>query len=214
MDKKLDLSEFVNEVVEPQKPVKKTTLKSVVNEDNDNEPMTVKQANALSQDIKRLADMAADMSSVLLKEDGTLVDLSDKAGREKLMKSVNLNTDLASQILKAIPSAVTAELSEKDRNLMERFYKDRKTYALTLLLCVLMTGLLMGIALYGIASNKIRSRELEEWYQENRSAIDFGNFVREEKPSMWNYWHSGRCQQNVTVRDSIYQSHLSRGWKQ
>ena len=98
MDKKLDLSEFVNEVVEPQKPVKKTTLKSVVNEDNDNEPMTVKQANALSQDIKRLADMAADMSSVLLKEDGTLVDLSDKAGREKLMKSVNINTDLASQI--------------------------------------------------------------------------------------------------------------------
>ena len=96
MDKKLDLNEFVNEVVEPQKPVKKTTLKSVVSEDNDNEPMTTKQANALSQDIKRLADMVADMSSVLLKEDGTLVDLSDRVGREKLTKSVNLNTDLAS----------------------------------------------------------------------------------------------------------------------
>lgn len=204
MDKKLDLSEFVNEVVEPQKPVKKTTLKSVVKEDNDNGPMTAKQANALSQDIKRLADMAADMSSVLLKEDGTLVDLSDRSGREKLTKSVDLNTDLASQILKAIPSAITAELGEKDRNLMERFYKDRKTFALTLLFCILMTGLLMGIALYGIANNKIRSRELEEWYQENRTAIDFGNFVREEKPSMWNYWHSGRWQQNVAVRDTIH----------
>lgn len=132
-----------------------------------------------------------------------LVDLSDKAGREKLMKSVNINTDLASQILKAIPSEVSAELSEKDRNLMERFYKDRKTYALTLLFCILMTGLLMGIALYGIANNKIRSSELEEWYQKNRTAIDFGNFVREEKPSMWNYWHSGRWQQSVSVRDSI-----------
>ena len=75
---------------------------------------------------------------------------------------------------------------------MERFYKDRKTYALTLLFCILMTGLLMGIALYGIANNKIRSSELEEWYQKNRTAIDFGNFVREEKPLMLNYWHSGR----------------------
>ena len=72
----MDLSELGNELVEPQKPERNTTLKSVVSEDNDNEPMTAKQANALSQDIKRLADMVADMSSVLLKEDGTLVDRS------------------------------------------------------------------------------------------------------------------------------------------
>jgi hypothetical protein len=203
MDKKMDLSELGNEVVEPQSPERKTTLKSVVSEDNDYEPMTAKQANALSQDIKRLADMVADMSSVLLKEDGTLVDLSDRTGREKLTKSVKLNTELGTKMMKAIPSAVTAELCENDRQLMEKFYKDRKAYARTLMFSILMTGLLMGIALYGIASNKIRSGELEKWYRENRNAIDFGNFIRQESPSTWNYWHSGRWQRNVAVRDSI-----------
>lgn len=203
MDKKMDLSELGNEVVEPQSPKRKTTLKSVVSEDNDNEPMTIKQANALSQDIKRLADMVADMSSVLLKEDGTLVDLSDRAGRERLTKSVKLNTEMDAKMMKAIPSSVTAELCEKDRNLMERFYKDRKAYARTLMFCILMTGLLMGIALYGIASNRIRSRELEKWYRENRTAIDFGNFIRQESPSIWDDWHSGRRQHNETVRGSI-----------
>lgn len=206
MDKKMDLSELGNEVVEPQGSERKTTLKSVVSEDNDNEPMTAKQANALSQDIKRLADMVADMSSVLLKEDGTLVDLSDRAGREKLAKSVKLNTELGAKMMKAIPSAVTAELCDKDRNLMERFYKDRKAYARTLMFSILMTGLLMGIALYGIASNRIRSSELEKWYKENRTAIDFGNFIRQESPSTWNYWYSGRWQRDVAVRDSIQHS--------
>lgn len=206
----MDLSELGNEVVEPQGPERKTTLKSVVSEDNDNEPMTTKQANALSQDIKRLADMVADMSSVLLKEDGTLVDLSDRAGRERLAKSVKLNTELGNKMMKAIPSSVTAELCEKDRNLMERFYKDRKAYARTLMFSILMTGLLMGIALYGIASNRIRSRELEKWYQENRNAIDFGNFIRHESPSTWNYWHSGRWQDDVAVRDSISQTHPTK----
>jgi len=208
MDKNLDLTELGGEVVEPKKPTKRTTLKSVVSEDNDNEPMTAKQANALLQDIRRMADMTADMSSVLLNEDGTIVDISDKAGREKLTKSINLNTELGARMMKAIPSGVTAELCENDRQLMERFYKDRKNYARTLLFCILMAGLLMGIALYGIASNRIRSGELDEWYQENRSAIDFGNFVRQENPSLWKYWHSGRWQRNVEVRDSISQSRL------
>lgn len=198
------------EVVEPKKPTKRTTLKSVVSEDNDNEPMTAKQANALLQDIRRMADMTADMSSVLLNEDGTLVDISDKTGREKLTKSINLNTELSARMMKAIPSGVTAELCENDRQLMERFYKDRKNYARTLLFCILMAGLLMGIALYGIASNRIRSGELDEWYQENRSAIDFGNFVRQENPSLWKYWHSGRWQRNVEVRDSITQRNLMK----
>ena len=199
----MDLSELGNEVVEPQRPERKTTLKSVVSEDNDNEPMTAKQANALSQDIKRLADMVADMSSVLLKEDGTLVDLSDRAGRERLAKSVKLNTEMGAKMMNAIPSAVTAELCENDRQLMEKFYKDRKAYARTLMFSILMTGLLMGIALYGIASNRIRSSELEKWYKENSTAIDFGNFIRQESPSTWNYWHSGRWQRDVAVRDSI-----------
>ena len=210
MDKNLDLTELGGEVVEPKKPTKRTTLKSVVSEDNDNEPMTAKQANALLQDIRRMADMTADMSSVLLNEDGTLVDISDKTGREKLTKSINLNTELSARMMKAIPSGVTAELCENDRQLMERFYKDRKNYARTLLFCILMAGLLMGIALYGIASNRIRSGELDEWYQENRSAIDFGNFVRQENPSLWKYWHSGRWQRNVEVRDSITQRNLMK----
>ena len=210
MDKKMDLSELGNEVVEPQRPERKTTLKSVVSEDNDNEPMTVKQANALSQDIKRLADMVADMSSVLLKEDGTLVDLSDKLGRERLAKSVKLNTELGVKMMKAIPSAVTAELCENDRNLMGKFYKDRKAYARTLMFCILMTGQLMGIALYGIANNRIRSGELEKWYRENRTAIDFGNFVRQESPSIWDDWHSGRWQHNETVMDSIHHSNQTK----
>ena len=199
----MDLSELGNEVVEPQGTDRKTMLKSVVSEDNDNAQMAAKQVNELSQDIKRLADMVADMSSVLLKEDGTLVDLSDRVGRERLTKSVKLNTELGAKMMKAIPSSVTAELCENDRNLMERFYKDRKAYARTLMFCILMTGLLMGIALYGIASNRIRSEELEKWYQENRNAIDFGNFIRQESPSTWNYWHSGRWQRDVAVRDSI-----------
>ncbi len=210
MDKNLDLTELGGEVVEPKKPAKRTTLKSVVSEDNDNEPMTAKQANALLQDIRRMADMTADMSSVLLNEDGTLVDISDKAGREKLTKSINLNSELSARMMKAIPSGVTAELCENDRQLMERFYKDRKNYARTLMFCILMAGLLMGIALYGIASNRIRSGELDEWYQENRSAIDFGNFVRQENPSLWKYWHSGRWQRNVEVRDSITQRNLMK----
>ena len=62
----------------------------------------------------------------------------------------------------------------------------------------------MGIALYGIASNRLRSRKLEEWYQENSTAIDFGNFVKEVKPSMWNYWQSGKWSHDVVVRDSMH----------
>ena len=210
MDKKFNSSELGNKVVEPNYPVRKTTLKSVVCEDNDNEPMTTKQANALSQDIKRVADMITGLCNVLLKEDGTLVDLCDRAGREKLTKSVKLYTELGAQMMKAIPSSVSAELCDKDRNLMERFYKDRKKYALTLIFSILMTGILMGIALYGIANNRIQSRELDEWYQENRNAIDFGNFIRQESPSIWDYWHSGRWQDDVAVRDSISQTHPTK----
>ena len=154
--------------------------------------------------------MITDLCNVLLKEDGTLVDLCDRAGREKLTKSVKLYTELGAQMMKAIPSSVSAELCDKDRNLMERFYKDRKKYALTLLFSVLLTGLLMGIALYGFASNRIRSRELDEWYLENRNAIDFGNFIRQESPSIWDYWHSGRWQDDVAVRDSISQTHPTK----
>lgn len=212
MDKKLDLNGVGNEVVEPGKPTRETTLKSVVDEDNDNGPMTARQANALLQDIKRLADMTADMGSVLLKEDGTLVDLSDREGRERLAESVNLNTELGTRMMKAIPSGVTAELCEKDRNLMERFYKDRKTYVITLISSAIITGMFMCIALFGIVSSKNRSGELEEWYRENRTAIEFGYFIRQENPSLWRYWQSGRWQHDVAVRDSIHRSHLMKEW--
>ena len=210
MDKKLDLSGVGNEVVEPGNPTRKTTLKSVVDEDNDNGPMTARQANALLQDIKRLADMTADMGSVLLKEDGTLVDLSDRAGRERLAESVNLNTELGTRMMKAIPSSVTAELCDKDRNLMERFYKDRKTYVLTLISSAIITGMLGCIALFGIVSNRNRLGELEEWYLENRTAIEFGYFIRQESPSLWEYWQSGSWRYDVAVRDSIHRSHLKK----
>lgn len=208
----MDLSGVGHEVMDSGNPTRKITLKSVVDEDNDNGPMTVKQANALLQNIKRLTDMTADMGSVLLKEDGTLVDLSDRAGRERLERSVNLNTELGTRMMKAIPSSVTAELCEKDRNLMERFYKDRKTYALTLISSAIITGMLMCIALFGILSNKNRSGELEEWYRENRTAIEFGYFIRQENPSLWKYWQSCRWQHDVAVRDSIHRSHLKKEW--
>lgn len=207
----MDVSGLGNEVVEPGSPTRKTTLRSVVDEDNDNGPMTVRQANALLQDIKRLADMTADMGSVLLKEDGTLVDLSDRAGRERLERSVNLNTELGARMMKAIPSSVTAELCDRDRNLMERFYKDRKTYVITLISSAIITGMLMCVALFGIVSNRNRSGELEEWYLENRTAIEFGCFIRQENPSLWKYWQSGRWRHDVTVRDSIHRSHLMKG---
>lgn len=208
----MDLSGLGNEVVEPGKPTGKTTLKSVVDEDNDNGPMTARQANALFHNIKRLADMTADMASVLLKEDGTLVDLSDRAGRERLERAVNLNTELGTRMMKAIPSSVTAELCDRDRNLMERFYKDRKTFVLTLISSAIITGMLMCVALFGIVSNRNRSGELEEWYRENRTAIEFGYFIRQESPSLWEYWQSGRWQHDVAVKDSIHRSHLMKGW--
>jgi hypothetical protein len=212
MDKKLDLNGVGNEAVEPGNPTRKTTLKSVVDEDNDNGPMTARQANALLQDIKRLADMTADMGSVLLKEDGTLVDLSDREGRERLERSVNLNTEMGTRMMKAIPSSVTAELCDKDRNLMERFYKDRKAFILTLLSSAIITGMLTCVALFGIVSNRNRSGELEEWYRENRTAIEFGYFIRQEDPSLWKYWQSGRWKDDVAVRDSIHRNHLMKGW--
>lgn len=212
MNKKLDLSGVGNEVIDSGNPTRKTTLKSVVDEDNDNGPMTARQANALLQNIKRLADMTADMGCVLLKEDGTLVDLSDRAGRERLERAVNLNTELGTRMMKAIPSSVTAELCDRDRNLMERFYKDRKTFVLTLISSAIITGMLMCVALFGIVSNRNRSGELEEWYRENRTAIEFGYFIRQESPSLWEYWQSGRWQHDVAVKDSIHRSHLMKRW--
>ena len=89
----------------------------------------------------------SEICSAYLCEDGTLRDFADRAGREAMTASVLSNTDVLltaindftafkNELLKIIPEKVEANLSEKHEALLEKFYKHRIYYILSLVFSI------------------------------------------------------------------------------
>lgn len=155
-----------------------------------------------------ITDTIESFCNVMLTPDGRPVDISDKTGRAKLQASVAANSAVleevkhtlagaTSKIQAAIPAHIEARFSEEDRNAISSFYKDKRKHYIYLWCGVFLAGVLFMLAIFGSVAYNRKAAKLDNWYEEQKEAIDFGNFMKENNPRTLRSWKTGEWKQEV-----------------
>lgn len=192
------------------------------------EELTKEQEKDMKELIYEFRDTITALFGILMLSNGKLVDFSDREGRKQLKDSLVVfkgrmekafsdasldNQGYAEKIAKAIPKKVTAEFVEKDRKRMDwlkRYWRYLVATRIIITLCFCGMFYMLGNK-FGKAEQ--RSTELQSWYADNRNAMDFGNYLKENETQIYEYWRTGRWQKDKNLRDSIHQVKKMRNWK-
>lgn len=192
------------------------------------EKLTKEQEKDVKELIYEFRDTISSLFGILMLPNGKLVDFSDKDGRQQLKDSLlvfkttmetaisnaNLaNKEYADQIAKAIPKKIDAELVDKDReriDWLKRYWKYSVVSRILVILC--FCGMFFAVGAKFGETNQ-RSTDLQSWYEDNRDALDFGNYLKENNPKSYESWHSGRWKSDKALRDSINKANKYSEWK-
>lgn len=217
-----NLNDYINDVdslnVENQ-----TSLKDVTGKQR--EELKKEEEMDLKENILWLKDMSLSLFGLMMRPDGKPVDFSDKEGREKqtntlavikeqiagLISQADLNNqDYATQISGAIPKKIEAEFSAEDRKRidgLQRYWKCVVTFFATSIASFIIGGCVLC---YYVGDFNKRSATLKSWYVDNKNAIDFGTYLKDNEPKIYEYWQSGRWQRDKALRDSVNKARKMR----
>ena len=166
----------------------------------------------LTHSVDDLTGVTTGLGNTLTNPDGSVIDISDKAGRQKDRQVLeNIQTQI-NAILGRVPSSVQAEVCEEARSRLDKTLLYFKHERWLLIFLFVVVGFLFGSLCMALNDTRVRSNELEAWYLDQRNAICFGHYLREHNPKLYEYWYSGRRQQNVARKDSIVKAHLYKRW--
>ena len=185
--KKADLDRVIRRVAESVKSMEESSL-------------------ANKENAERMYDLATEICNAYLNEDGTPRDFADREGRNALMDSIKANTRelekvkknftaFKDELLSRIPDHVEARLCDEHAALLDRFYKHRVYYILTLVLLTVSAACL-GIG-WMMKSNEYTNKAKEyerliqradRWEKANKDAIDFGTYMRKNNPNTFRRW--------------------------
>lgn len=177
------------------------------NENDDENSAVQESAKVLQESAKIASDSVNALADALLEPDGTLKDISDKKGREKLIESIdevkaridNLVKDIngiPKKIEKAIPSRVNAVLCDEDRKRFDGFQFRQFKMFLGIIIACFVLGIMGGSTLYTYFRNSNREDYLKQTQQDQQEIIDFGNDIRNHYPKTFDTWKEKRHKAN------------------
>lgn len=159
-------------------------------------------------------------ASAFLNNDGYLVDVSDKAGRardRRFVLGVQSNIkDAIAEMNKRTEKLCRAHFAEEDKAQLEKLnghfrYAFRWLFGACLVASLFfITGIVMMVKAHSYKN------DVEQWYATSYNAINFGEFIREHDPSLYELWYSGDWEKMVKDKakeDSIRKRHDYKNWK-
>ena len=137
-----------------------------------------------------------------LREDGTPRDFSDHEGREAMKANIQENTDILltaindftafkNELLKSIPEKVEANLSQKHEALLEKFYKQRIYYILSLVFSIAFGTCFTVLFCFRNAQLGDKVKEVEQQKKDYQEFMNWGHYMKEKNPNSWKKWESG-----------------------
>lgn len=159
-------------------------------------------AQIVREDTDRIHDLNTEICSAYLCEDGTPRDFADRAGREAMTASVLNNTDVLltaindftafkDELLKSIPEKVEANLSKKHEALLEKFYKHRIYYILSLVFSIAFGTCFTVLFWFRNAQLGDKVKEVEQQKKDYQEFVNWGHYMKEKNPNSWQKWESG-----------------------
>ena len=144
----------------------------------------------------------SEICSAYLCEDGTPRDFADRAGREAMTASVLNNTDVLltaindftafkDELLKSIPEKVEANLSQKHEALLEKFYKHRIYYILSLVFSIAFGTCFTVLFWFRNVQLGDKVKEVEQQKKDYQEFVNWGHYMKEKNPNSWKKWESG-----------------------
>ena len=159
-------------------------------------------AQIVREDTNRIHALNMEICSAYLCEDGTPRDFADHAGREAMTASVLNNTDVLltaindftafkNELLKSIPEKVEANLSKKHETLLEKFYKQRIYYILSLVFSIAFGTCFTVLFWFRNAQLGDKVKEMEQQKKDYQEFVNWGHFMKERNPKTWKKWENG-----------------------
>ena len=143
-----------------------------------------------------------EICSAYLREDGTPRDFSDHEGREAMKANIQENTEILltaindftafkNELLKSIPEKVEANLSQKHEALLEKFYKQRIYYILSLVFSIAFGTCFTVLFCFRNAQLGDKVKEVEQQKKDYQKFVNWGHYMKEKNPNSWRKWESG-----------------------
>lgn len=224
---KIETDEWDNGIEDDLSPSKKS-LDDIVDADKKELGINKSDIERLiqaSEEMRRAAEqiigIGQDFCSLFVTETGQLKDFTDKEGRKNLQKAVeNLQKQvdgieptmhdheertkaLCQETLHAIPSEITTQFCKQDRTRLDFFQDKLNKYGKAVIVGLVITGIVLGIAMYIGAINTKYANELKEIENENAQALEFGKFMRENNPKTWNRWQQTHSPSNFSQENNF-----------
>lgn len=152
-----------------------------------------------------MADAYKGFTKMFCDEDGFLIDLTDKAGRDRdrqFMLSLQSRLDASVQrIEQDMQRHYTAELQPKDAQRFETLNKNFEISRYWVFgSCFLGAAfLILGLFLCIHASNE--KNEMEEKYKELSTMAAFGNYINECAPRTFRAWQNATTEKRGSVKN-------------
>lgn len=166
----------------------------------------------LTESVDNLSDITTGLGNTMTNADGSVIDISDKAGRQADRRYMKETKDRINEVLGKVPEGVDATLCDDDRKRMDKVLDYFKTSRWLQNFLFVVNGILFGILCMQLNDARVRSNELEYWYIDQRDAICFGHYIREHDKHLYEYWYTGRWQRNEAYKDSVEKAHLYKRW--
>ena len=137
-----------------------------------------------------------EICSAYLRENGTPRDFSDHEGREAMKANIQENTDILltaindftafkNELLKSIPEKVEANLSQKHEALLEKFYKQRIYYILSLVFSIAFGTCFTVLFWFRNAQLGDKVKEVEQQKKDYQKFVNWGHYMKEKNPNSW-----------------------------
>lgn len=169
--------------------------------------VTDKEIETITKSTQLMADVFKAFTKMLCDDDGFLIDISDKKGRERdhqFMLSLQSRMDASMQrIEQDMQRHYTAELQPKDA---QRFETLNRNFNITRYWmfgsCFLGAAfLILGLFLCAHASSE--KDEMEEKYNELSSMADFGSYVSKRAPITFQAWQNATPERRDSVKNGL-----------
>lgn len=184
---------------------RKNGIEGIAESINDSMKSIGESVQSIREDTERIHDLNTEVCSAYLMEDGTPRDFSDREGRQAMSANISNNTkaledtktefvNFKDELLRKIPDHIDAKLTDEHVKLLEKFYKNRIYYILSLAFAIAI-----GVAFSILFAAKVilyndKSEQFEDWKKEKQTYIEFAEYMRDNNPKTWQRWQNGEIE--------------------
>ena len=108
-----------------------------------------------------------------------------------LLTAINDFTAFKNELLKNIPEKVEANLSQKHEALLEKFYKYRNYYILSLVFSIAFGTCFTVLFWFRNVQLGDEVKEVELQKKDYQEFVNWGHYMKEKNPNTWKKWESG-----------------------